>query len=71
VKDDLQGYSSFRKCTEAEEKLTVALRYALDIVVKINVNYIYTRKRVTPNFSKLEIYKHKHAHQDIALTYLL
>ena len=42
VKDDLQGYSSFRKCTEAEEKLTIALRYALDIVVRININYIYT-----------------------------
>jgi hypothetical protein len=42
VKDDLQGYSSFRKCTEAEEKLTVALWYALDIVVRININYIYT-----------------------------
>jgi hypothetical protein len=42
VKDDLQGYSSFRKCNEAEEKLTVALWYALDIVVRININYIYT-----------------------------
>jgi len=26
VENDLQGYSDFRKCTEAEEKLTVALR---------------------------------------------
>ena len=26
VKDDLQGYSNFRKCIEAEEKLTLALR---------------------------------------------
>jgi len=26
VKDDLQGYSDFRKCIGAEEKLTVALR---------------------------------------------
>jgi len=26
VKDDLQGYSNFRKCIEAEEELTVALR---------------------------------------------
>jgi hypothetical protein len=42
VKDDLQSYSSFRKCTEAEEKLAVALQYALDIVVRININYIYT-----------------------------
>jgi len=42
VKDDLQGYSNFRKCTEAEEKLTVALRYVLVIVVGININYICT-----------------------------
>jgi len=27
-------------CTEAEEKLTVALRYVLVIVVRIKVNYI-------------------------------
>jgi len=40
VKDDLQGYSNFRKCTEAEEKLTVALRYVLIIAVRININYI-------------------------------
>ena len=26
VKDDLQRYSNFTKCIEAEEKLTVALR---------------------------------------------
>ena len=38
VKDDMQGYSNFRKCIEAEEKLTVALRYALVIVVRININ---------------------------------
>jgi hypothetical protein len=37
VKDDLQGYSNFRKCTEAEEKLTVALRYVLIIVVRIKI----------------------------------
>ena len=42
VKDDLQGYSNFRKCNEAEEKLTVALRYVLVIVVRININYICT-----------------------------
>ena len=42
VKDDMQGYSNFRKCIEAEEKLTVALRYALVIVVRININYICT-----------------------------
>ena len=42
MKDDLQGYSNFRRCVEAEEKLTVALRYVLVIVVKINVNYICT-----------------------------
>jgi hypothetical protein len=33
LKDDLQGYSNFRKCIEAEEKLTVAFRYVLVIVV--------------------------------------
>ena len=40
VKDDLQGYSNFRKCNEAEEKLTVALQYVLVIVLRINRNYI-------------------------------
>jgi hypothetical protein len=40
VKDDLQGYSNFRKCIEAEEKLTVACRYVLVMVVRININYI-------------------------------
>jgi hypothetical protein len=40
VKDDLQGYSNFIKCIEAEEKLTVALRYVLVIVVRININYV-------------------------------
>jgi len=40
VKDDLQGYSNFRKCIKAEEKLTVALRYVLVIVVRIKINYI-------------------------------
>jgi len=35
VKEDLQGYSNFRKCIEAEEKFTFALRYALVIVVRI------------------------------------
>ena len=44
VKDDLKGYCTrnFRKCIEAEEKLTVALRYVLYIVVRINTNYICT-----------------------------
>jgi len=42
VKDDLQGYANFRRCVEAEEKLTVALRYVLVIVVRININYICT-----------------------------
>jgi hypothetical protein len=42
VKDDLQGYSNFRKCIEAEAKLTVALRYVLVIAVRININYICT-----------------------------
>ena len=40
VKDVLQGYSDFIKCNEAEEKLTVALRYILDIAVRIKINYI-------------------------------
>ena len=40
VKNVLQGYSHFRKCNEAEEKLSVALRYALDIAVRIKINYI-------------------------------
>ena len=39
VRDDLLGYSNFRMCIEAEEKLTVALRYALVFVVGININY--------------------------------
>jgi hypothetical protein len=39
VKDDLQSYSNFRKCIEAEEKLSAALRYVLVIVVRININY--------------------------------
>ena len=42
VKFDLQGYSNFRKCIEAEEKLTVAFRYVPVIVVRININYIIT-----------------------------
>jgi hypothetical protein len=40
VKNDLQGCSNFRKRTEAEEKLTVALRFVLLIVVRIKRNYI-------------------------------
>ena len=40
VKDDLQGYCNLRKCIEAEEKLTVALRYVLVIVVRIKRNHI-------------------------------
>jgi hypothetical protein len=42
VKDDLQGYYNFRKCIEAEGKLTVALRYVLVFAVRININYICT-----------------------------
>jgi hypothetical protein len=38
VKDDLQGYSNFRKCIEAQEKLTVAHRYVLVTVVRINID---------------------------------
>ena len=40
VKDDLQVYSNFSKCIEAKEKLTVAFRYVLVIVVRIKINYI-------------------------------
>jgi hypothetical protein len=40
VTDDLQGYSNFRMYFETEEKLTVALRYLLDIVVRIKINYV-------------------------------
>ena len=40
VKDVLQGYSDFRKCNEAEGTPSVALRYVLDIAVKIKINYI-------------------------------
>jgi hypothetical protein len=41
VKDDLRGYYNLRKCTEAGEKLTVALRYVPIIVVRIKINYIF------------------------------
>ena len=40
VKDVLQGYSDFRKCNEAEQKVTVAFRYVLDNAVRIKLNYI-------------------------------
>jgi len=40
VKDDLQGYSNFRKCIEAEEKLTVPLRYVLVIAARMKRDYI-------------------------------
>jgi len=40
VKDDLQGYSNFKKCIEAEEKLTVALRYVLVIAARMKRDYI-------------------------------
>jgi hypothetical protein len=39
VKDDLQGYSNFRKCIEAEEKPRVAVRYVFVITVRIKINY--------------------------------
>ena len=42
MKEDLQSCSNSRKCIEAEEKLAVALRYALVIVLRININYICT-----------------------------
>ena len=40
VKIVLQGYSDFVKCNEAEQKLTVFLRYVLIIVERIKINYI-------------------------------
>jgi len=40
MKDDLQGFSNSRNCTEAEQKLTVAFWYVLIIMVRIKVNYI-------------------------------
>ena len=39
VKDNLQGYSNFRKCVEAEEKPNFAHKYVLVFVVRIKVNY--------------------------------
>jgi hypothetical protein len=39
VKNDLQDCSNFRKCTEVEEKLTVALRSVLVIVPTIDIIY--------------------------------
>ena len=39
-KDDLQGYSNFRKCIKTEEKLTFALRYVFVITVRIKINYV-------------------------------
>ena len=39
VNHDLQDCSNFRKCIEAEQKLTVALRFVLVIVVRIKRNY--------------------------------
>jgi hypothetical protein len=42
VKDDRQSYSNFRECIEAQEKLTVTIRYVLVTVVRININYSCT-----------------------------
>jgi hypothetical protein len=39
-------YANFRKCIEAEEKLTFALRYILVIVVKIKITYTFTMLNV-------------------------
>jgi hypothetical protein len=41
VKDNLQGYSNFRNCIEAKEKLKVALQYVLVIAVRIKINYMF------------------------------
>jgi hypothetical protein len=40
AKDDLRGYYNFRNCTEAGDKLMVAMRYVPVIVVRIKINYI-------------------------------
>jgi len=40
VKDDLRGHYNFRKCTDAGEKIMVALRHVPVIVVRIKINYI-------------------------------
>jgi hypothetical protein len=40
VRDDLLGCSNFSKSTEAEEKLTVAHRFVLVILLRIKRNYI-------------------------------
>jgi len=47
MKDELQGYSNSRNCTEAEQKLTVALWYILIIMVRIKVNYTTKSKSYT------------------------
>jgi hypothetical protein len=59
VKDDLQGYSNFRKCIEAEEKLNVALPYVLVIEVKDknklhmqNVNAIKIQCNLKRNYTR-------------------
>ena len=39
VNHDLQDCSNFRKCIEAEQKLTVAFRFVLVIVERIKRNY--------------------------------
>jgi hypothetical protein len=40
VMDDLYGYFNSRKCIEAQQELTVALRGVVVIVVRIKINYI-------------------------------
>jgi hypothetical protein len=55
VKYDLQGCSNFRKCFEAEEKLTFDLRYALVIVVRINIICICTTVNATKTEGNLKI----------------
>ena len=42
-KNVLQGYSDLRKCNEAEQKVSVALQCALDIAVRIKLNYIWKK----------------------------
>jgi hypothetical protein len=83
AKEDLQGYSNFRKCIEAEKHI-VAFRYVLVIAVAMTRDYICKmlyavtvqcnlkgKVRATLNWSKLSIYKRKQKHQATALTSLV
>ena len=49
VKNDLQRCYNFRNCNEAEEKLTFAFRYAVVIVIRINIICICTNGKCYKN----------------------